>query len=139
MNLAGALGGRGQEDSGRRRHPQRHRMMLSDVITVEPCRIVFTQQFQPTLVEAVEAVAAALDMVKNPEFDFAHRLRPECGKQASGKPLARSCLSLSLLRERASGAALAPASQEPSRAGEGSSALPVKCPRTPISSSRRRR
>src|SRR6266849_5985344 len=72
MDLPGALRRRGQKDPGRGRHPQRRGMMLGDVIAEKSRRIVFAQQFEPALVEAIKAVIPALNMVENAEFNLAH-------------------------------------------------------------------
>jgi hypothetical protein len=43
------------------------------VIAEKTRSIIFPQQFEPALVEPVEAVIPALNMIENAEFDLAHR------------------------------------------------------------------
>jgi hypothetical protein len=68
MNLPGALRRRGEENAGRRSHPERCRMMLGDVIAEKPRCIVFTQQLKAPLIQIIQAVAAPLDMIEHSEL-----------------------------------------------------------------------
>src|SRR5579885_3478900 len=69
MQPPGMLGGGGKKDVGRRRHPERGRMMLRDMETEDSAAIVILHQLEPLLVERLQMGRAAgpLDMIENAE------------------------------------------------------------------------
>src|SRR3989441_5427732 len=66
----GTLGGRGEEDAGHRRQPQRRRVVLGQVIRVEAGGVVLLQEAQPALVELVERRLPPVEMIEDPEVHY---------------------------------------------------------------------
>ena len=67
----GPLGGRGEEDAGHRRQPERRRVVLGQVVGIEAGGVVFLQEAQPALVELVERHLASVEMVEDSEIHHA--------------------------------------------------------------------
>src|ERR1700749_1077137 len=64
----GTLGYSGQHDAGRRRHAERRRVMLGDMVGVKSAAIVDFGELEPALIEIGKARIAAIDMIEDPEF-----------------------------------------------------------------------
>ena len=63
----GPLGGRGEEDTGHRRQPERRGMVLGQMVRVEAGPVVFLQKAQPALVELVERHVPTVEMIEDPQ------------------------------------------------------------------------
>ena len=64
----GALGDGRQQDTRRRRHAERRRVMFGDMIGVEAAAVVDLGQFEPAFVELRKARIATVDVVEDSEF-----------------------------------------------------------------------
>src|SRR5207237_312228 len=65
---------RGQENPGRRGIAERGRVVLGEMVAIEPGPVVGLDQLQPLLEELADGHIAVVQMVKDPE---AHFLPPE--------------------------------------------------------------
>jgi hypothetical protein len=65
---AGALGDGGQEHAGRGRHAERRRMVLGEVVGVEPRALVGLRNLEAILVKVRQRTAIAVEMVEDAEF-----------------------------------------------------------------------
>src|SRR3989449_8374452 len=60
-----ALRGGGEEDARRRRHPERGRVVLGEMVRGEACRVVLLEQAQAARVVLVERHVAAVEAVED--------------------------------------------------------------------------
>ena len=72
----GALGGRGQEDAGHGRQPERRRVVLGQVVGVEARRVVLLEQAQPVLVEIRHRHVAPVEVVEDAQVHVPSRGPP---------------------------------------------------------------
>jgi len=84
MDLPCALRSRSEEDARRRRHPERCRVVLGDVVAVEARGIIVLEQLDASLEKAVDSGTPAFEMVEYAEFDLAH-IDPQCVARIAGR------------------------------------------------------
>src|SRR5262249_41808554 len=80
-----ALGGRGDEDAGRGREPERRGVMLGQVVGVEPRGVVLLQERKPALVEFRDRRFPPVEMIEDAYIhDWSMTALTEC-RRAPGR------------------------------------------------------